>query len=88
MNINEVIGSIKDCKPCPFCGSKPQIVQFEDGRGWDKSWEVEIMCASCRVRFRDGLVEGRSPIASDPVKWEAANEKIVRNLVDKWNTRV
>jgi hypothetical protein len=76
-------------KPCPFCGSRAKAEQFEDGMGYDKSWDFRIKCENleCAANFHVGLCEPRFYGDTSYRELMKKNEQVVTNTVEKWNRR-
>ena len=64
-----------DLKPCPFCGSKPALINFRNGELY------YIICNNCRAMM------GSQSISTSALygKQYFDNEK---DCVDAWNRRV
>jgi hypothetical protein len=75
-------------KPCPFCGSTAKAEDFEDGMGYDKSWDFRVVCTGkdCGAEFHVGLHEPRYSKKSYEEVMEE-NIDIVDTVVTKWNKR-
>jgi hypothetical protein len=93
MNYNDLklhIESIKNnLKPCPFCGSQATALDFEEGMGYDKSWEFKIQCknTNCLVKFQIGFNEPRMFPNRPYEKTIKENIDLVNDTIEKWNNR-
>lgn len=88
MFISFIKSAQSDLKPCPFCGSKALAEEFEDGSGYDKSWDFRVVCTGkgCGVEFHVGLHEPRYSKKSYEEVMEE-NIEIVDTVVTNWNKR-
>jgi hypothetical protein len=88
--LNHIKDIKKDLKPCPFCGSKATAEEFEDGSGYNKSWDFRVTCSDpdCNAQFHVGLCEAMFYPNEPYEKIIDKNIKIVNKIVKKWNTRV
>jgi hypothetical protein len=77
-------------KPCPFCGSQADAIDFEDGMGYDKSWEFKIQCQNrnCLANFQIGFREPRMYPDSPYEETIKENINLVNKTSEKWNRRV
>jgi hypothetical protein len=76
-------------KPCPFCGSQADAIDFEEGMGYDKSWEFKIQCKNqdCSAKFQIGFREPRMYPDRPYGETIKENSSLVDKTIEKWNKR-
>lgn len=70
---------MNELKPCPFCGSKANLIMKQKS----KDFLLYVECSKCRAR-----TNGYYPIVSDEKKAFDSLMDVKQIVINKWNNRV